>query len=221
MLMKTKTIYKGKKPFLGRSYREQDGTYLSVTSILNPEGIPDVPPEVLSQYASRGSIVHAQVEHFLTHYRVPSPEEVANPIDIETVQKGSLQLSVEGCNIRGFFQDHGHRFKPMFLEKKLINRVHKYGGRADIIGLFEGEMAIIDVKTSSDYPKDKLNNYWMQLSAYAHCIKPRPTRMVIIPLCDKFENGFDPPLVETEVSHYFEKFLKQYDFVKENYILPI
>lgn len=219
--MKTKTLYKGKKPFLGRSYREQEGTFLSVTSIINPDGVPDVPPEVLSQYASRGSIVHAQVEHFLTHYRVPPVEEVADPKDIEIVEKGTLGLSVDSCNIRGFFQEHGKKFKPMFLEKKLINRTHKYGGRADIIGLYEEHVAIIDVKTSGDYPKDKLNSYWMQLAAYAHCVKPRPTHLVIIPLCDKFEDGFAEPLVETEVEHYFNLFLKQYDFVKENYILPV
>jgi hypothetical protein len=216
--MKTKTITKGKKKFKGRTYPEPDGLYLSVTSVIHPDGL-DFPPELLQQYASRGLIVHKMTEHFLNYYQWPVPSKVAKQVDLLNVKNGSLNLSIEDCNPVGFFQEYGHLFDVMFLEKKLKNKTHRYAGRADIVGKYENEWCIADLKTAGNYTPDKLNDYWMQLAAYANCITPVPTKLVIIPLNPKSEKGFDAPIVCSDVTHYFDMFLKQLAFVKENYLL--
>ena len=218
--MKTKTITKGKKPFNGRIYREQDGVYLSVTSIIHPDGI-DYPKELLDQYSARGSIIHTQTEHFLTHYQLVDPIHICNPKDIETVKNGSLKLNLEACNPRGFLQEYGDLFRFYLLEQKLKNTQHKYAGRADAIGTYVSELAIIDFKTATNYDTEKLNGYFMQLSAYAYCVTPRPTKLVVIPLNPNSPNGYDAPIVESNIDHYFSLFLTQLDYVRENYIFPV
>lgn len=217
--MKKKIIYKGKKPFAGRVYREQDGNYMSVTSIIHPDGL-DYPPELLNQYASRGLIVHKQVEHYILTEEVISPEETKLFTDISTMREGSLKLDTESCNYVGFFDEFGDDFDIRYVEQKLKNRKYKYAGRADMIGKYQGEWAIIDIKTSTNYTDEKLISYWMQLSAYANCITPVPTKLVIIPLTPTSDRGYEPPIVETDVKHYFNLFLKQLEKVKEEYQIP-
>ena len=139
--LKYKIITNGKKMFLGRVYREADGNYMSVTSIINPDGI-DFPEEQLKQYSSRGIIVHDLVEHYIKHLQVADPHVICEPIHIDNVVNGSLGLRWEDCNFEGFFQKYGHLIEFKYLEQKLINRTHKYAGRADIIGSFEDSLAI-------------------------------------------------------------------------------
>lgn len=218
--MKTKTITKGKKPFNGRVYREQDGIYLSVTSIIHPDGI-DYPKELLDQYASRGTIIHAQTEHFLTHYQWLSPERVATQKDIDNVLNGSLKLSLEACNPRGFLQEYGDLFRFHHLEQKVKHKTHRYAGRLDALGTYTERLAVIDFKTASNYTPEKTKEYFMQLSAYAHCISPRPEVLVIIPLNPSSPNGYDEPIVTTEIDHYFSLFQTQLDYVRNNYIFPV
>ena len=218
--MKKKIIVKGKLPFAGRVYREQDGNYASVTSIIHPEGL-DFPPELLKQYASRGTIVHRLTEEFLTTGQVLSPEDIDLPEDLSIVMNGSLKLKIGLCNFKGFFDEFGKDIDVKYIEQKLKNRKHGYMGRADIVGKYKGEWAIFDVKTSGKYDPEKLKDYWMQLSAYANCITPVPKKLVIIPLNPNMPKGYMEPLVEEDVEHYFNLFLKQLEHVKEKYIMPV
>jgi len=218
-VLKTKTIIKGKKPYNGRVYRYADGVYLSVTSVINPEGIV-YPPELLKQYSSRGTIVHKMAEYFFKHYRVPTPQEVATPEDLSNVLSGSLALKIEDCNFVGFFQEYGEHIKIAHIEKEVRNTTYKYAGRADIIGLYDDTLAIMDMKTSGNYTPAKLTNYWKQQAAYAHCMTPVPQTMVLLPFNPTAPNGYEPPLIETDVEGYFKLFLEDLENVKANYIMP-
>jgi len=218
-MTKTKTIYKGKKPWPGRTYREQCGNYPSVTSIIHPEGL-DFSPELLKQYASRGTIVHKQVEHYLRTGEVVSAQECGLDKDYEIVRDGSLKLSIENCRFKEFFKVYGEFIEPRYIEKKLKNKTHRFAGRADIIGKYKGEWAIMDVKTASSYEPSKMTDYWMQLAAYAHCVKPALKKMVIIPINPTAPKGYMEPLVETDVEHYFNLFLEKLKYAQEHYQLP-
>lgn len=217
---KTKIIHApGAKPFRGRVYREQDGNFMSVTSIIHPEPF-DFPEEKLKQYAARGLIVHALVEAYLKDNIWLTPEETSLGEELELVQNGSLGLSMSACNPKGFFEQYGADIKPLYIEKKLKNREHHYMGRADIIGKYKGKLAILDVKTSGEYEGERLDGYWMQLAAYAHCMTPIPEYMVILPINPTSTKGYDTPIVSRAVKTHFSKFLKQLEYVKNTYQIP-
>lgn len=217
--MKYKKIVKGKKPFTGRVYRTQEGSYISVTSIINPEGIP-FPEELLVQYASRGTIVHKQVEHFLRHYQYVCPTKLCKQDLIDNVLEGTLNLHWEDCDFRGFLNEYGNDIEFIKVEQRLKNDKHKYAGTADGIVLYKGDLAIVDWKTSSKYTGKKMIDYWKQQAAYAKCIKENVKKMIILPLNPKSKKGYDAPIVETDINHYFNLFLEDLEFVKNNYILP-
>lgn len=216
--IQTDEIITGKRPFKGRTYQEADGLYMSVTSILRPDGL-DFPPLLLKQYASYGTIIHSMVEHYLIHNEIPDPVKVSTQKDVNNVFGGSLNLQLDDCNVRGFFEEHGERIEVESQEMKVKHTEHKYAGRLDILGNFDGTRAIMDIKTARNYTKSKLTNYWMQQAAYALCLEDVPKRMVILPLNPKSERGYDDPIVEDDVEKYFIMFLKQLEYVRANYIL--
>lgn len=217
--MKYKTITKGKKPFSGRVYDIDGEKYMSVTSIINPEGIA-FPEHLLIQYQARGTIVHEQTEHFLRHYQFVDPKYICDQELIDTVVNGSLNISWEDCNPLGFFARHGHKIQIKQIEKRVINKEHKYAGRLDCSGYFEDVPATFDFKTASNYTTNKMINYWKQQAAYAKCkdfFDEPPEAMVIIPFNPKSEQGFEEPIVETDIDHYFELFLQDVAYARENY----
>lgn len=217
---KTKIIYpKGLKPFKGRVYREQDGNYMSVTSIIHPEGI-DFPEDKLRQYAARGTVVHSIVEHYLNTNEWITADQCEKTQEVNIVRTGSLGLPIEACNAKGFFEEYGEDLWIRYVEKKLKNHTHKYAGTADMIGKYKGIWSIIDIKTASNYDDEKLTSYWMQLSAYAKCVTNRIPQMVIIPLNPTSPKGYDAPIVSRAVEGNFKKFLKQLKYVRETYQVP-
>lgn len=216
--IQTDEVVTGKRPFKGRTYQEEDGLYMSVTSILHPDGL-DFPPLLLRQYASYGTIIHSMVEHYLIHKEIPDPVSVSKQRDLNNVFGGSLNLQLDDCNVQGFFEEHGSRIKMQKQEMKVKHRVHKYAGRLDILGTFDGVLSVMDIKTSRNYTKRKLKDYWMQQAAYAHCLEDIPKQMVILPLNPKSDKGYDDPIIETDISKYFIMFLEQLAYVRNNYIL--
>lgn len=207
-----------------RFYPSGKGTrYPSVTSILHPEGI-DFPKELLEQYAARGTLIHRKVELFLKEGKYPSLKDMWLRFrdirdTIDTLKKGSLKLDHTKCNWPGFYKEHGARFTFDEVETLLVNHEHEYAGRTDAIGTFDGMPAIIDFKTASDYNKDKLAGYFMQLSAYAGATGVQIEALVVIPLNPKSPVGYDAPLVSTgkEVDKHFAKFLTKRRELKEKY----
>lgn len=216
--MKTKVITKGKKQFKGRFYHEPDGTYVSVTSVIHPDGI-DYPKELLDQYAKYGQIIHSQTEHYLNHYQWLPAEKVAKAEDLAVVLNGSLQLDLNACNPRGFFQEFGHLFQVSHIEQKVINRAHKYAGRLDLLMKHKDKLAVGDIKTARNYDQKKIDEYFMQQAAYAGCIKPRPEYMVILPFNPNSEKGYDEPIISGDVERYFKMFLEQLAYVREHYTI--
>ena len=205
-----------KKPFTGRTYDVNNKKYPSVTSIIHPDGI-DFPEFLLKQYASRGSAVHAVVESYLLTGKMPVYEDVIDKKDLHILRNGSRRLDVWDCKIQGFFIKHGKRLIPTMLEEKLINHEHGYAGRADIIGLFDNVLSMMDIKTSSNYDEKKLTDYWMQQAAYIHCLNLKPKQMVILPINPKDERGYGDPIVCDEVDKYFSLFLEKLKYFNDNY----
>jgi len=215
--MPKKIIYKGKRPYTGRVYTDNGKQYVSVTSVLHPDGL-DFDPYLLKQYASFGTIIHSAVEHFVKFRQIPKYEDIAEKEDLENVLNGSLKLDLDRVDIRGFFLEHGHKIKIKSLEKRIKNEEYGYMGRLDVHGWYKGTTAVMDWKTSRNYTPEKLQSYWMQQAAYAVTLDPVPELMVILPLNPK---GYEDPIVCDEVDHYFELFKKKNAYLRANYEIPV
>jgi hypothetical protein len=190
-----------------RIYEKNGKSYPSVTSILSAIEPINFDPVKLAQYASRGTIVHAQADHFLKTGVWESDVAKLPGLmsDYLIVTQGDLKLKWTDCNFQGFWEKYGKNFVVEKTETEVFNDEHIYAGRLDILCTYEGKRTIADIKTASDYDNAKLDKYFRQLSAYAVCEKAE--QMVIIPLNPSNKSGFGNPIVETNVEGYFKAFL--------------
>jgi len=56
----------------------------------------------------------------------------------------------------------GVSIKPLETERIVMHTSHEYAGTYDLLAEIDGELTVIDYKTS----KDIYDNYWMQIAAY-------------------------------------------------------
>lgn len=217
----TKKLVHEKKVFSGRTYKspKTGKMYPSVTSIIHPEGI-DFPEEQLKQYASRGTIVHKLIEEYhksdcmrwFDPHNIPELKE-----HVKIVEKGNLKLKWEDCNYIGFRKKYYEGMKMQEFEGFVCNEEYQFAGRYDVLGTYKNEPAILDFKTASAYSEDKLNDYFMQLSAYAKTLDTPVKYLVIIPLSPKSPQGFLPPFVSSNIDKHFKDFLVKREEFKKIY----
>lgn len=146
----------------GIRYYHLDGKkYPSVTSILKyyPKGETfynwlkqnsDKSGEILKNAGIKGTEVHQTIENWLinpskTHYLTESNKKHLNQFKIW---------------LKCF-----KNIKIIDIEKELINKQFEYAGTTDLIVELNGELWIIDFKTS----KGLYTSHELQLSAYKHC----------------------------------------------------
>ena len=143
----------------------------------------EVANRTLRQSSSRGTDMHTLTEHYLKNESLPKVKPL--PEMLFKVAKPYLN------NIDNI---HG-------LEKRLYSMNLKVAGTVDCIAEYNGELAIIDFKTSKQpKPRDWIDGYFVQCAAYA-CMLYELTgiivkKFVIIMSC---ENG------ECEVYEEYDK----------------
>ena len=210
---------------------EKEGIkYVSVTTVLS--GIYPIafPEYQLRQYAARGYIVHAQVKHFLRTgvweqdlLKIPFTEEEMLRMcqDLQTVSRGSLQLTWKDCNFLGFLEKYGKDFKPWkggCGDDICFNEQFRYVATPDWPCLYRDEPAIADIKTSSHYPEFRVNKFKKQTAAYAKSYgNGEAKQTVIIPLNPANKCGFGKPIVEKDVDIYFKYFVKDRQIFRQVY----
>lgn len=210
-----------------RFYEGANGVkYPSVTSILNMDADFHITPDELAQYGSRGTVYHKLIEIFLMtgewkDYK--SIPEIAP--DVCTVLNGSLNLSLEDVDFRGFYKDYP--FKVLSIEKEVINNEFKYGGREDILCVIESSNkgkwekiegikfdvpTILDVKTSTTL--DKIKGLTQQ-AAYA---KVEGVEQIgLIHLNKNNKCGYSEPCITSKIEAYWSMFLKQRNDFQKRY----
>jgi len=152
----------------GRLYRTPSGNFPSITtvlSILSEEAIAawrkrvgeEEANKVSGRASSRGTKVHSIIEDYLngkntTEYLPHIRQSLANVQPILDSRIGRI----------------------FGLEVPLYSRHLGLAGRCDCIAEFDGVTSILDWKTSR-YPKtkDKISNYFCQMSAYAIMFEER------------------------------------------------
>jgi hypothetical protein len=218
-----------------RFYDGIDGKqYPSVTSIINMDKDFHIPPDELTQYACRGTIIHKQVELFLSSKDEDGKNsfEWKAPQDIEecsheylTVVKGSLGLDIENTNFQAFYK--AYPFEVINLEETILSPDFEYGGRMDILckissenkgkwekieGVVYDEPTILDIKTSTSL--DKISGLTQQ-SAYAQATNVK--QIGLIHLNKDVKQGFSTPAITTNTGRYWNLFLNKRELFKARY----
>ena len=194
----------------GRTYNDPDGnSYPSITtvlSILNEEGIAawrkrvgdEVANKISTQASGRGTLVHEIVEKYLKN-------ESTNDY------LPHIRQSLE--NLRPILDSSIGRI--FGLETPLFSRHLGMAGRVDCVAEFEGVPSIIDFKTSRrPKTKDKIPNYFAQMSGYAVMFEERTGMPIVNTVIIMDVDGSQPLVFKEHRDNYIELLLetkKEYD----------
>ena len=194
----------------GRTYNDPDGnSYPSITtvlSILNEESIAawrkkvgdEVANKVSTQASGRGTLVHEIVEKYLKN-------ESTNDY------LPHIRQSLE--NLRPILDSSIGRI--FGLETPLFSRHLGMAGRVDCVAEFEGVPSIIDFKTSRrPKTKDKIPNYFAQMSGYAVMFEERTGMPIVNTVIIMDVDGSQPIVFKEHRDNYIELLLetkKEYD----------
>lgn len=193
--------------------------YPSVTSIINMDENFFVTPDELAQSASRGTIIHKQVEEFLKTGVWPDYKSIPELAPhVMTVVKGSLGLLLDDVSFVNFYKDYP--FKVLLQEGRVINPEHKYAGRFDILCIIEKSNpgkwdkvegvqfdvnTLLDIKTGSSLDKTK---GFTQQSAYAKALD-NVAQIGLIHLTKENQCGFAKPSLTAKIESYWNIFLNK------------
>ncbi len=201
--------------------------YPSVTSIINMDENFFVSPEELAQHASRGTIIHKQVEEFLKTGVWPEAKSISELAPhVLTVITGSLGLSLDDTNFVNFYKEYP--FKVLLQEGKVINPEYKYAGRFDILCVIEkanpGKWekvegvafdvpTYLDIKTGASLDKTK---GFIQGAAYSKCLE-NVAQIGLIHLNKENASGYSKPVITNKIDSYWQIFLNKRQKFAERY----
>lgn len=144
---------------------------------------------------SRGTAFHSIVESYLKNDHISSDNTSPLPFTLFQVAKPILNR-INNIHL---------------LEGALYSDYLRVAGRVDCIAEFDGELAVIDFKTSDKEKKEEwIENYFVQATAYAVMFYEltgiQPTKIVIIIAT---EEGHCQVIEKTNLNYYFT-LLKEY-----------
>jgi len=199
-----------------KDFRIYQGGFPSVTSILNWDADFWVTAVELQQYASQGSLIHAQVaEYIKTGEWRPVDKIDGTWSDLVIIKKGELQLPISGWSFPDFLKKYP--VDKMVCGEPIISKEHKFGGTPDIrVCYYEGKKTLADVKRTPQ----PLKNF-KQIAAYIIAEEENGEspyeQMMIIVLNDKTKQGFSKPVISTKIGQYKQMFLKDREDFKKRY----
>lgn len=197
----------------GRKYVTPEGKFSSITTILGyrdrykwakwRKQIGEEEANRITRHATtRGTKVHSLAEDYLNNVEIDTKGEMPHHIQ-------SFNVIKKVCN--------EHIGKVYAQEVPLYSIDLKAAGRVDCIAEFDGELSIVDFKTSGRIKtEDEISNYFMQECAYAHMfeegtgvpIKQLVTIMVVdndsnpIVFKQRYENWIDK--LREEIKYYYD-----------------
>ena len=191
----------------GRRYLiEGTETYLpSVTTVLSMISKPGIDKwrkrvgeeaaDRKSKHAStRGTRLHTTFEHYLNNDDVSALDEIKVPLIKLMFGAAKSKLSAHIDNI---YQQETQMFSTRL----------GVAGTVDLICEFDGELAVVDFKTSEKVkPQKYLENYFVQLSAYWAMFSEKtglvPKKLVVFLVT---ESGEVQIVERTNILHYLKK----------------
>ena len=190
----------------GRRYFTPDGAaYPSITTvlgILSKQGIIDWRKRVgeaeanriSTQAATRGTAVHKLAEDYIDN--------------VEGWSKGAMPANIASFNDLKTILDKRLN-NVWFQEEFLYSDRLKCAGQVDCIAEFDGQLSIVDFKTSRKPKKEEwITSYFIQASFYAAAFYERtgiPIKQGVILIT---VDGSEPQVFKVNTYDYLEHFLK-------------
>lgn len=188
----------------GRLYRTPRGLYPSITTVLGkqPEKQKSLQKwrdrvghekadRIANTAALRGTNIHGFLESYLATGQMPL-NEMPTTMSLFSQMKRAVDENLEVINASE---------APMYSDRLQV------AGRCDLIGIWKGERAIIDFKTSRrEKQRQYITDYFLQCTAYSLMFEERTQlscrNIVIIIGCDEtpmaqvFESKRDPYILD-------------------------
>ena len=202
----------------GRKYFTPEGNaYPSITTVLgvlNKEGIlawrqrvgEAEANRISQQAATRGTAVHKLAEDYLDNK--------------EDWSKGAMPSNLQSFNDLKSILDQRLN-NVWFQEEFLYSDRLKCAGQVDCIAEFDGQLSIVDFKTSRKPKKEEwITNYFIQASFYAAAFYERtsiPIKQGVILIT---VDGSEPQVFKVNTYDYLEHFIavrKKYKEMKERH----
>jgi genome maintenance exonuclease 1 len=202
----------------GRKYFTPEGNaYPSITTVLgvlNKEGIlawrqrvgEAEANRISQQAATRGTAVHKLAEDYLDNK--------------EDWNKGAMPSNLQSFNDLKSILDQRLN-NVWFQEEFLYSDRLKCAGQVDCIAEFDGQLSIVDFKTSRKPKKEEwITNYFIQASFYAAAFYERtsiPIKQGVILIT---VDGSEPQIFKVNTYDYLEHFIavrKKYKEMKERH----
>jgi genome maintenance exonuclease 1 len=193
----------------GRRYTAPNGeVYPSITTVLssyNKKAIyewrkrvgEEEANRVSRKAANRGTKLHSLCEDYLKNELTPMKMQSIMPDTKELFLQLRPELDANIGDVYG-------------LEQALYSKNLQIAGRCDCIAEWNGELSIIDYKTSSkEKNEDHIQNYFMQCTAYAEMfeeITGRPINQIVVAIAVEGDN----PQFFVRDKHLYVSQLKQY-----------
>lgn len=189
----------------GRLYITPDGNkYPSITTVLGDGDKPWLKDwrqslgeakadKEMKRAADRGTAVHLMIERLLNNEENPTRDQKLEHIS----EFNSLRLHLKKIN------------NILTQESALWSDTLRLAGRVDCIGEYQGQLAIIDFKTSThDKSSDKIQDYYLQTAAYALMFQERyGIQIDNVVIIMSVEKGVMPLIFKQPVDPYIEPLL--------------
>ena len=248
--LKTKTLLKRiENPPNGvPRYLIDNEAYFSVTQILDDGKYDKIDQRSLMHSQVLGSIVHLQIENYLKNQNLH--HNLSESLDEDQLQLYNFLPDVSDDDWKLYLQSvkdpdnfleeivlkrriessynqflqfiADHKIEVVLSEEVIWNPDYLYAGTVDLLCYFDGELAIIDHKTSRfiNNSEKSLDSYTGQLSAYSQAIKTLENKEMNITLnllhLDPVSSSYK--LIKREFN--FNVFLKALVRFSQSKILP-
>lgn len=107
--------------------------------------------EITERSALEGTMLHEAVEGLLLGKTTEIPAQVAPAVKA----------------FQEFFEKNNIHVTPELIERRIVNKDHRYAGTVDAIATIAGKRGVLDIKTSQSIYRD----YCLQTSAYMDALK--------------------------------------------------
>jgi len=159
---------------------------------------------ISSRSASRGTKFHSITEDYLN-----------NELDIKKYKDSPLPVVMFEQTKKTF-----DRIGNIYLQEAFLYSKHlEVAGRVDLVAVFDGELSIIDFKTSAEPKREAyLYDYFIQETAYACCFQELYSltvkQLVTIVAC---ENGETQVVIKPPKKEYLLKLIQYIDEYQNRY----